>query len=99
MWVSKNPAKFPENFQQDFPANNQEISIDELLQERREKRVFIKTLPPSLEPVVYEMSGPMGGGFLYATHAEAESSAVKIYFELPENQCIKISLPASKLVP
>ena len=32
---------------------------------------------PSPAPVVYKISGPMGGGFLYTTGAEAENSAVK----------------------
>ena len=30
------------------------------------------TLTPSPAPVVYHMSGPMGGGFLYTTDTEAQ---------------------------
>ena len=53
---------------------------------------------PSQAPVVYRISGPMGGGFLYTTGAKAENSAVKF----PRNQyhhCIKVGLPSAGALP
>ena len=41
-----------------------------------EDELSMDTLTPSPAPVVYKMPGPLGGGFLYTTGAEAENSAV-----------------------
>ena len=41
-----------------------------------EGKIATDTLTPLPAPVVYRISGPMGGGFLYTTGAEAENSAV-----------------------
>ena len=43
-----------------------------------EGEIATDTFTPSPVPVVYKISGPMGGGFLYTTGAEAENSAVKV---------------------
>ena len=42
-----------------------------------EGKIATDTFTPSPAPVVYKVSGPMGGGFLYTTGAEAENSAVQ----------------------
>ena len=42
-----------------------------------EGKIATDTFTPSQAPVVYKISGPMRGGFLYTTGAEAENSAVK----------------------
>ena len=42
-----------------------------------EGKIATDTCTPSPARVVYTISGPMGGGFLYTTGAEAENSAVK----------------------
>ena len=43
-----------------------------------EGKIATDTFTPSPAPVVYKISGPMGGGFSYTTGAEAENSAVKL---------------------
>ena len=42
-----------------------------------EGKIATDTLMPHPAPVVHDISGPMGGRFLYTTGAEAENSAVK----------------------
>ena len=44
------------------------------------------TLTPFPASVVYKTSGPMGGGFLYTTGAEADSSAVAFKNSIPPLQ-------------
>ena len=57
-----------------------------------EGKIATDTFTPSPAPVLYKISGPMGGGFLYTTGAEAENSAVKLSKEsVPP--LYKISLP------
>ena len=62
-----------------------------------EGKITTDAFHPSPAPVVYKISGPMGGGYLYTT-AEAENSAVKFSKEsVPplynESRSSKIAFP------
>ena len=59
-----------------------------------EGKIATDTLMPLPAPVVYNISGPMGGGLLYTTGAEAENSAVN-FSKSQYHHCIKIGLPVT----
>ena len=59
---------------------------------RWREKIATDTFTPSPAPVVYKISGPMGGGFLCTSGAEAENSAVKFSKESVPSLYKKIGL-------